>query len=152
RRRIIGTPSTKSYLASFLPITRRSGELRSKAAVLRRRHQEALAMIALRDINRQATLREVLKSLSDLADATIETTVRMAGRDLPGHGPRPPRGLRLTVVGLGRLGYREMDYASDVDLIFVYEAERATVEARSLARIWGERIVRTLSTLSRDGQ
>lgn len=152
RGRIVSGPSAGDYLASFQPIARRAGDLRSRAAILRRRHQEALAMIALRDINRQATLREALKSLSDLADATIETTVRLAGRDLPGHGPRPPRGLRLAVLGLGRLGYREMDYASDLDLVFVYEAARGMTEARSLARVWAERIVRTLSTLSRDGQ
>ena len=109
-------------------------------------------MIALRDINRQVTLREVLKSLSDLAEATLQATVGLMSRDLDGPRRRSPRGLRLAVLGLGRLGYREMDYASDVDLVFVCEETDRSGRALTLARVWCERIVRTLSSLSREGQ
>ncbi len=152
RGRIVHTPVAADYLKSLLPIVRRPGDARVRAAELRRRHQEALATIALRDINRQATLREVLKSLSDLAEATLEVTVRLARQELAGPGRPVPRGLRLAVLGLGRIGYREMDYGSDVDLVFVCEAAGRKSEARSLARTWCEGIVRILSTLSRDGQ
>ena len=152
RGRIVRTPAAEDYLKSLLPIVRRPGEVRVRSAELRRRHQEALATIALRDINRQATLREVLKNLSDLAEATLEATVRLARQDLAGPARGEPRGLRLSVLGLGRLGYREMDYVSDVDLVFLYETARGRGGALSLARSWCERIVRILSTLSRDGQ
>jgi len=152
RGRIVRTPAAEDYLELLLPIARRKGDDRDRAAELRRRHQEALATIALRDINRQATLREVQKSLSALAEATLETTVRLARQGLKGPRWGAGGGIRLAVLGLGRLGYREMDYASDVDLVFVYEAARGRGEARAIARIWAERTVRILSTLSRDGQ
>src|SRR5206468_5291917 len=152
RARIVRTPAAGDYLKTLLPPRRRPGDVRERAAGLRRRHEEALATIALRDINRQATLREVLKNLSDLAEATLEATTRLARQDLAGPGKRVPRGLRLAVIGLGRIGYREMDFASDVDLVFVYESTRGMGEARALARGVCERIIRILSTLSRDGQ
>jgi len=152
RGRIVRTPAAEDYLESLLPIARRKGDDRDRAAELRRRHQEALATIALRDINRQATLREVQKSLSDLAEATLETTMRLARQGLKGPRGGASGGLRLAVLGLGRLGYAELDYASDLDLVFVYEAARGRSEARARARVWAERTVRTLSTLSRDGQ
>ena len=93
-----------------------------------------------------------MKSLSDLAETTLQATVKLARRDLEGPGRRSPRGLRLAVLGLGRLGYREMDYASDVDLVFVCEETDRSGRALTLARVWCERIVRTLSSLSREGQ
>ncbi|MEK7283144.1 MAG: bifunctional [glutamate--ammonia ligase]-adenylyl-L-tyrosine phosphorylase/[glutamate--ammonia-ligase] adenylyltransferase [Acidobacteriota bacterium] len=152
RGRIVRTPGRGDYLRVFLPVLRWPGDARARAAELRRRHQEALATIAIRDINRQATLREVLKSLSDLAEAVLETTVRLARQDLTGPGLRAPRALRLAALGLGRLGYREMDYGSDLDLVFVYDAPADRADLRRPARVWCERVVRILSTLSRDGQ
>ncbi len=152
RGRIVRTPDAADYCKHLLAAGSRRGDERAVAAGLRRRHQEAIAMIALRDINRQVTLREVLKSLSDLAEATLQATVGLVSRDLDGRGRRSPRGLRLALLGLGRLGYREMDYASDVDLVFVCEETDRSGRALTLARVWCERIVRTLSSLSREGQ
>ncbi|OLC55558.1 MAG: hypothetical protein AUH92_01865 [Acidobacteria bacterium 13_1_40CM_4_69_4] len=152
RARIVRTPGTADYLRMLIPVLRLKGEARARAAALRRRHQEALATLAIRDINRQATLREVLKSLSDLAEATLEVAVRLARQDLHGPGQAGPRGLRLAALGLGRLGYREVDYGSDLDLVFVYETPPGRCAVRSIVRVWCERIVRILSSLSRDGQ
>jgi glutamate-ammonia-ligase adenylyltransferase len=152
RGRILKAPVVTDYLKDLLPATRRSCGGSSTDADLRRRHQEALATIALRDINRQATLRQVLKSLSDLAEATIQATARLARREIAGRGRPVPRGLRLAVLGLGRLGYREMDYSSDVDLVFVCRAGGRSPREGRFARVWCERIVELLSSLSRDGQ
>ena len=151
RAHVLRTPPPEEYRASLLEAAAGRDPARAREGELRRRHNAALAYIAIRDINRQATLREVLKSLSNLADGTLEAVVRLAaeeaGADEPGGGTGP----RLSVLGLGRLGYREMDYGSDLDLVFVREGgddERA----RAFARRWCEAIVRVLSTLSRDGQ
>ncbi len=152
RGRIVRTPATADYLRTLRPVLRLRGDGRARAAELRRRHQEALATLAIRDINRQATLREVLKSLSDLAEATLEVTALLARQGLRGPGRAAPRGLRLAALGLGRLGYREMDYGSDLDLVFVDGARTGPGALRSVARVWCERIVRVLSSLSRDGQ
>jgi glutamate-ammonia-ligase adenylyltransferase len=156
RSRILRTPDAAEYRAALAEPAAAPGEPRARAAILRRRHQEALATIAIRDINRQATVREVLKSLSSLADAAIEGAALLA-RDvaLPRGGPGGGEP-RLALLGLGRLGYREMDYGSDLDLVFVSEGGVAGQEAdeapRRASGRWCEEIVRILSTLSREGQ
>jgi glutamate-ammonia-ligase adenylyltransferase len=152
RRRIVRAPGREEYLRLFRPVLRLPGDGRARAADLRRRHQEALATIAIRDINRQATLREVLKSLSDLAEAILDTTFSLARQELARGRRGGPRGLRVAVLGLGRLGYREMDYGSDLDLVFLLDAPEDRPDLRRAARVWCEGVVRILSTLSRDGQ
>ncbi len=153
RGRILRTPDAAATRRKLRAAERGRGDARRRAGRLRRLHQEALATIALRDINRQATLREVLKSLSDLADATVDEAAALTRPDRE-HGSAPGSDHpRLAVLALGRLGYRELDYGSDLDLIFVHEgAGEGTVAARAAASRWCGDIVRTLSTLSRDGQ
>jgi [glutamine synthetase] adenylyltransferase / [glutamine synthetase]-adenylyl-L-tyrosine phosphorylase len=155
RRRILKTSEAGEYRTLMLDATRAQGDIRVRAGSVRRRHQEELALIAIRDINRQATLREVLKSLTDLADAAVEAALSLAGHQLKEQTHPVPDDLRLAVLGLGRLGYREMDYGSDLDLVFVHEGgapKDAAEGARGSARLWCEGMVRVLSTLSRDGQ
>ena len=151
RARVVRTPGTEDYLRALSPALGQKGDARSRAAELRRRHQEALATLAVRDINGQATLRDVQKSLSDLAEATLEVALRLARQDRGQVRPFP-RSLRLAALGLGRLGYREMDYDSDLDLVFVCDEGPGRGTGRPAARVWCERIVRILSSLSRDGQ
>ena len=54
--------------ALLLEAAHRHGTMHDRAGELRRRHQSLLAAIAIRDINRQATVRESIRSLSSLAD------------------------------------------------------------------------------------
>ena len=153
RSTIMRTPGRDTFRALLLRPARAGGDLHRRMADLRKRHQAALATIAMRDINRQATLREVLKSQSDLADATLDAVELLARQELAEHGHAVPDALRIAVLGLGRLGYREIDYGSDLDLVFLQEGGAGrTMEGRSLATRLCEAIVRHLSTLSRDGQ
>jgi glutamate-ammonia-ligase adenylyltransferase len=151
RSSIMRTPRRETYRSLLLRPAR--GDVHHGLGELRRRHQAALATIALRDINRQATLREVLKSLSDLADATVDAVEMLAREELAEGGHPVPDSLRIAILGLGRLGYRELDYGSDLDLVFLQEGGAGrTLEGRSLATRLCEAMVRQLSTLSRDGQ
>ncbi len=150
---IVRTPDAQVYRRSLLGSTRRAGSITDRAGRLRRRHQMALTTLALRDTNRQASLREVLKSLSHLADAAVEAAMNLARGDIPERGGLPAAGARIAILGLGRLGYRELDYGSDLDLVFVAErgSGNETETRLSLGR-WLGSMVRILSTLSRDGQ
>lgn len=153
RGRILRTPSAEEYRERLVGAATGPGEPRARAGEVRRRHQELLATIAMRDINRQATLRETLKGLSNLADAAVEAGFILGGDD----GAPPPMAPAgeggLAVLGLGRLGYREMDYGSDLDLVFVRAGGAGETDtARRAASRRCEGIVRVLSTLSRDGQ
>ncbi|HXH28741.1 MAG TPA: hypothetical protein VNL37_06830, partial [Candidatus Polarisedimenticolia bacterium] len=92
-----------------------------------------------------------LKSLSNLADATLGAVLNLARSEIEERGHALPAGVRLAVLGLGRLGYRELDYESDLDLIFLHEGADQT-GTRVLTSRWCETMVRLLSTLSQDGQ
>ena len=69
-----------------------------------------------------ADLMDVMAELSDLADAAIAAAVAAAARETAvGHGPQPGG---LVVMGMGKLGARELNLSSDVDLIYLYEEDR----------------------------
>ncbi len=96
---------------------------------LRRAYGLELLRIAARDLTSTdpfEALDAVAAELSDLADATIETALGIARAEIP-----DAEGVRLAVVGLGKAGARELNYSSDVDVIFVAEpAEKLDVATR----------------------
>jgi glutamate-ammonia-ligase adenylyltransferase len=83
---------------------------------LRRYHQAELMRIGLRDILGLADPERYLTELSALADACLQYAVEVVMRS---HRLKKPP---FTVIGLGKLGGAEIDYGSDLDIIFVSEA------------------------------
>jgi len=121
-----------------------------EAAALRRWHQAELAGIVLRDLNRQSGLRDSLRQLTDLADRTIDACLALARDEVFPGAPGAAPG--IAALGLGRLGSCEVDYDSDLDLLFVCDpGEQDAAERRAAASRVCEAAVRLLSTLSRDG-
>jgi glutamate-ammonia-ligase adenylyltransferase len=97
--------------------------------VLRRCRNEELVRIGLYDSAGALDVLAVQEQLTDLADAILETTVplvvaQVAARygepHFAGADGAPAEPARLAVVGLGKLGGRELTYASDLDVIFIY--------------------------------
>ena len=87
---------------------------------LRIAYRGALLRIAARDLCSPEPIEavdEVADELSDLADATIETALAIARAK---HGPDAAN-TRLAVIGLGKCGAQELNYVSDVDVLFVAE-------------------------------
>lgn len=95
---------------------------------LRRIYRIEQVDIATRDISGAVTLEHVGLWLADLADATLEAALAIARRALP-EGSAP---CRLAVIAMGKTGARELNYISDVDVIFVAEAPEGTDEAAAL--------------------
>lgn len=83
-----------------------------------RRHLLAIAALDLAD---GLTMDAVAAELADLAGATLEAALAIARADLPA-GAAP---CRLAVIGMGKCGGRELNYVSDVDVVFVAEAVAA---------------------------
>jgi [glutamine synthetase] adenylyltransferase / [glutamine synthetase]-adenylyl-L-tyrosine phosphorylase len=83
------------------------------AAAYRRR----LLHLAARDMTAVASVEEVVEELADIAAAVLEAALAVARAELPS-GSVP---CRLAVVAMGKCGARELNYASDVDVIFVAE-------------------------------
>ena len=91
---------------------------------LARFRRRELARIALRDILGVARLPEITQELSNLADAILETAYRRVRAEFAArHGePRLADGsvCGFSIIALGKLGGEELNYSSDIDLMFVY--------------------------------
>jgi [glutamine synthetase] adenylyltransferase / [glutamine synthetase]-adenylyl-L-tyrosine phosphorylase len=95
-------------------------------AAFRRRQ---LIRIVLRDVLGIASLSEITTELSNLADAILNAAYRHIFQQLvTQHGtPYTSTGPALfTVISLGKLGGRELNYSSDIDLMFLYSGDGET--------------------------
>ncbi len=100
---------------------------------LRRAYGQELLRIAARDLTSTdpcSVLDAVAAELSDLADATVQSALDIARAEIP-----DAEGVRLAVVGLGKAGARELNYSSDVDVIFVAEPVEKLDVATRLAKV-----------------
>ncbi len=105
------------------------GESRPKIAqALRRAKARASLIIALADIGGIWQLEQVTAALSDLAEAALGLTIDHLLADLDRRGEielpdplRPGRQSGFTVLALGKLGARELNYSSDIDLVLLYD-------------------------------
>jgi glutamate-ammonia-ligase adenylyltransferase len=99
------------------------------AALLARFKKREYVRILLRDALGVATLAETTQEISALADAIIEHGLREAEEQMQArHRDRQRRRIEapLAVLALGKLGGNELNYSSDVDLLYIYgERERA---------------------------
>ncbi|WP_062212709.1 bifunctional [glutamine synthetase] adenylyltransferase/[glutamine synthetase]-adenylyl-L-tyrosine phosphorylase [Streptomyces sp. NBRC 109706] len=84
---------------------------------LRVGYHRALLTIAARDLTGTAGFTETAAELADLATATLRAALRIAGAGAPADVAQ----CRLAVIGMGKAGGRELNYVSDVDVIFVAE-------------------------------
>ncbi len=100
------------------------------------RHRELLR-IAWRDLDGSADVPETLAELSALADAALRAGLRWAAAQLQKtHGvPREADGSEATfaILAMGKLGGRELNFSSDVDLVFLYTDQGETDGARRLS-------------------
>ncbi|MCY3634697.1 MAG: bifunctional [glutamine synthetase] adenylyltransferase/[glutamine synthetase]-adenylyl-L-tyrosine phosphorylase [bacterium] len=92
---------------------------------LRRWKRRQLLRIALRDLLGEADLATVGRELSLLADACFARALEIADEGPP-----------LAIIGMGKLGGNELNYASDVDIVFVHEGgtEAAVKRARKVVQ------------------
>lgn len=139
------------------------GELRTDEemglAIRRFRLRETLR-IGYNDIVRGFPLEVTTLDLSNLADACIEVAVRLA-RDWTearfGFPLRPDGSpARFVVLGLGKLGGTELNYSSDIDLVFLYDEDGATLGPRVVSNAeffarMGTEIVRLLAEHTSQG-
>ena len=119
------------------------------ADALRVAYRRGLLQVTARDVAGDVPMAEVGRQLADLAGATLEAALAVARAELPADAAP----CRLAVIGMGKCGARELNYVSDVDVVFVaapgrlangeepdeYEALRTGTQlASGMMRLCGE--------------
>ena len=131
--RYAARPPARAALAQSLDETlaRCSDDEVSQQIALRNfKHSGLLHILAL-DLEGSLDLREVSGALSDLAEVLLGAVLARVTARL-GMGPTPPLG----IVAYGKLGSREMSYASDTDIVFLH-ADRDDAPGADLMRLAG---------------
>lgn len=121
------SPTDDSFIqAAWETLAPASDAWEPQLAALRRLRRQISLRLALRDLARHANLDETLGGLSDLARfciASVESGLR--GRWIKRCGTpwdeELDRPARFCVIGMGKLGGGELNFCSDVDLVYVYE-------------------------------
>jgi [glutamine synthetase] adenylyltransferase / [glutamine synthetase]-adenylyl-L-tyrosine phosphorylase len=129
-------------------------------AALRRLRRRELVRIAWRDLAGVAALTETLAELSGLADASIRAAQAFARRALASRfgEPRSADGQpqELVVLAMGKLGGGELNFSSDIDLIFLFAEPGETDGRKSVANEeyftrLGQMLIRLLDAPTVDG-
>jgi glutamate-ammonia-ligase adenylyltransferase len=120
-------------------------------AELRKQRLGLAIATALGDLSGELSLEEVTRSLSDFADQAIDAAVRTA---LAERVPEAqPNG--FAVIAMGKLGSRELNYSSDVDLLLLFDPEtlprRAREDAGEAAVRVGRRMIELLQKRTAEG-
>src|SRR5690606_23829000 len=101
---------------------------------LRIRYRSQLAKLAAFDLAQPdpvAAIDEVTRALSDLAAAALDASLDVARRNVP-YSAEDVAGTRFAVIGMGKAGARELNYVSDVDVVFVVEAADGVSTERAI--------------------
>ena len=127
---------------------------------LRRLRRRELVRIAWRDLAGLAPLDETLRELSALADAAIASALDFAKRSLDARfgTPRSAKGeaQELLVIGMGKLGGGELNFSSDIDLVFLFPETGETDGARVVSNEeyftrLGQSLIRLLDARTAEG-
>jgi len=133
---------------------------------LRLLRNEVFAALVERDLSGAATLDEVTGTMTDLAEFAVRAAISVIGQELEAlHGQ--PIGQssgevqELVVVGMGKLGGRELNVSSDIDLIFLYDEEgdtqgrggevRRPLSNHEYFTKLGRRLINVLADVTEDG-
>ncbi len=128
--------------------------------ILREWRRRVMIRIAWREITGSADARETLKELSAFADAAIRAAAAAAGSHLKSvfGTPRAANGeeVPLVVLGMGKLGGGELNFSSDIDLVFLFPSPGQTDGARGIENEeyfnrLGRELIRLLDLRNEDG-
>ncbi len=151
----LGEALAKEDLSRAPDLLARAREQRARLdlrAALRMHRRYETARILLRDLA-GTPLAEVAAEVADLASSCLQLAVEeaMQGEPALDEDGKP---IPFTVIGMGKLGGRELNYSSDVDVIYVIGTERGAAGGRSVMEHFDRvatRVTRALSDVTEDG-
>jgi glutamate-ammonia-ligase adenylyltransferase len=110
-------------------------------------HVQTMRLLA-QDIAGTLTVERLADHLSALADVVLAATIDSAWAMMRGAGAPPPR---FAAIGYGKLGGKELGYASDLDLVFLYESDNDDAAPERYARL-AQRVITWLTSTTGAGQ
>jgi glutamate-ammonia-ligase adenylyltransferase len=150
-----------------------AGDFATALGRLRQFKQHEMVRIAARDLARLGTVVEITREISDVADVCLSAVWQICRQQLIGRFGCPFhqdaegnwQETEFCVLGLGKLGGQELNYSSDVDVIFVYTDEgqvfkdaptrgktpRATMTSHQFFNRLAEAFIAEVSRVTRDG-
>ena len=133
-------------------------------AVLRRHKQLEYLRIGTRDLMPSVTLEETVRELTVLAEASLEVAYRFCRAEVekdygPLNLPGTEKPNRFVILGMGKLGGGELNFSSDIDVIFLFESDegessggaKGKKTARDFFAEIGKRIIRAMGQVTEDG-
>jgi glutamate-ammonia-ligase adenylyltransferase len=113
--------------------------------MLRITKRREILHVGVRDLLRLASVEETVGALSALAEALLQAAYAIAEAGLRIEHGLPPLGARaaragsgFAVMGLGKLGAGELNFSSDVDLVYLYATDRGRVARSAKAPLWSD--------------
>ncbi len=167
RERVVTRVRTREELGESLARFALINSQLDPHVMLSRFRRRELLRTYLHDIRRMRTVVETTEELSSLADATLEYALKLARQDLDNRYGAPQvvdlqgriSSAEFCIVALGKLGSYELNYASDIDLLFLFSDAGMTAAGGSRGQISnreyfvkvGERLLRIVSEQTGEG-
>ena len=122
-------------IAALIAALQRSG--RDLAGAMRVARQIVLERLAVLDVEQAAPMEAITGAMTALAETTLDLALAQARSELDARTgvARNDAGepIEFWVVGMGKLGARELNVSSDIDLVYVYEDDGATDGAQAVS-------------------
>ena len=134
-----GAPSREDLHRQAQGLLRRGVDAERTADALRRLKRREVARLAVDDLTSRVDVVGVGARLSALAEACLDAGVTLATGEMD---------VSFAVLGMGKLGGGELGYASDLDVVLVFEPPEAREQALGVA----DELVRSLSAITAEGQ
>jgi [glutamine synthetase] adenylyltransferase / [glutamine synthetase]-adenylyl-L-tyrosine phosphorylase len=157
----LDAPLAWDGVASEIDARVADGDAAALAAALRVLRRRVFVHTLLRDLTGRAALREVVETMSELAERTLRAATTLHARELAEVHGTPIGGetgsaQELVVIAMGKLGGRELNVSSDIDLVFAYPEEGETDGSRRLSNReffdrLGRQVIAALSRVDADG-
>jgi glutamate-ammonia-ligase adenylyltransferase len=141
---VIDWPAFRAELERYL--AQHADDTEREMDILRETHHAQVFRLLVQDIAGLQTLEHLSDHLTELADILVQVTLDLCWCKLKKRHREKPR---FAVIGYGKLGGKELGYASDLDIVFLYDD--ADPEASELYTRLGQRINTWLSSRTSAG-
>ncbi len=164
RQARIARKTAAAHLAELSPALKRCSSAEELARLLRRHKQKEYLRIGARDLSPSVSVEETTRELSALAEASLEAAYRFCRGEVekdfgPLRLPGSDKQNRFVILGMGKLGGEELNFSSDIDIIYLYEEDdgesaggrKGKSAPRQFFDSLAEKITRAVGDITEDG-